>query len=57
VHKIPGTPYAHPDITSDKAASIGPDEEEEEETEESITFKRKMEKLQDPTSTNLYMEG
>lgn len=52
VHKIPGTTYAssHADQSVPNTDSI-PDDNE------SDTFKSRMERLHDTSSTNLYMEG
>ncbi|KAG7448383.1 uncharacterized protein BT62DRAFT_703275 [Guyanagaster necrorhizus] len=50
VHKIPGTAYARaPSISSGHSASSVHGDDD--------SFKSKMERLHDPNSTNLYMEG
>jgi hypothetical protein len=59
IHKIPGTTYAlspspHP-TSSTSASSLNG--WEQEDTEGNETFRAKMERLQDETSTNLYIEG
>ncbi len=50
VHKIPGTPYATLNADSDVALPAAT-------TETADSFKARMERLKDMSSTNLYMEG
>lgn len=55
VHKIPGTPYAAPKPYPTPHAGLEHDEFGSEC--EDVSFKEKMERLHDFTSTNLYIEG
>ncbi|KAF5349254.1 hypothetical protein D9756_009432 [Leucocoprinus leucothites] len=56
IHKIPGTIYAQTfsHTPSESMTSLSSWDSRRDETD---GFKRRMENLQDPTSTNLYMEG
>lgn len=49
VHKIPGTSFSQPASTQSLSQNQSSMDDE--------TFKNKMERLHDPTSTNLYLEG
>ncbi|KAH9477570.1 Sporulation-specific protein 5 [Psilocybe cubensis] len=65
IHKIPGTTYAHGSLPSSSSwegpgLRSGTNSSEGSSTgalSADASFKAKMESLQDPTSTNLYMEG
>lgn len=56
IHKIPGTIYAQ-SFAHSPSASMNSFESWDSKREETDSFKRRMESLHDPTSTNLYMEG
>ncbi|KAI3615635.1 rcop c3 [Moniliophthora roreri] len=65
-HKIPGIPYTGPSPTheqDDDEADVGHSQYtgatagNAPDAAEALTFKTKMERLSDPTSTNLYIEG
>ncbi|KAL1741213.1 hypothetical protein HDZ31DRAFT_67158 [Schizophyllum fasciatum] len=55
VHKIPGTPYAAPKPYPTPQAGIGHEQFGDDPND--VSFKEKMERLHDFTSTNLYIEG
>ncbi|KAI4519390.1 hypothetical protein K525DRAFT_258553 [Schizophyllum commune Loenen D] len=55
VHKIPGTPYAAPKPYPTPHAGIGHEQFGDDPSD--VSFKEKMERLHDFTSTNLYIEG
>nr|GAT51866.1 predicted protein [Mycena chlorophos] len=68
VHKIPGTIYAHARTTPSGSSQTGSSsrdgnsslngwEQEEGSTSGDSTFKARMERLSDKSSTNLYIEG
>lgn len=56
IHKIPGTIYAQ-SFAHSPSTSMNSFESWDSKREETDSFKRRMESLHDPTSTNLYMEG
>ena len=55
MHKIPGTPYAAPKPYPTPHAGIGHEQFGDDPSD--VSFKEKMERLHDFTSTNLYIEG
>ncbi|KAJ6468138.1 hypothetical protein C8R47DRAFT_1055978 [Mycena vitilis] len=65
VHKIPGTMYSQPRPASDHASATTPsasslagwEQESAGDGSADSTFKAKMERLSDKSSTNLYIEG
>ncbi|KAK7683128.1 hypothetical protein QCA50_013801 [Cerrena zonata] len=58
VHKIPGTIYGSvPSATSDSGISLSSLSDSGSADTPTNTFKTRMERLQDRSSTNLYMEG
>lgn len=59
IHKIPGTPYTamHSDSSRQSASGSQYDDDGDLEDEGPDSFKARMERLEDKSSTNLYIEG
>ncbi|KAF4581695.1 hypothetical protein EYR40_002711 [Pleurotus pulmonarius] len=59
IHKIPGTPYTamHSDPSRQSAPDSPYDDDGDLEDEGPDSFKARMERLEDKSSTNLYIEG